>query len=93
MTTHIGKAMLLAAINAMPVEFDSHDLIVYLMRHYPREYVMHLYSRIKQTDPIRQGNADIGKRLARLNQIRKTNRPSSGNIRSGVTENQGWRKT
>ena len=86
--------IVLAAIEAMPSEFDSHDFIVHVMRENPQEYVRQLYAFVETKDPILQGHADIGRQLTTVPTIKKLKdeRPTSGNVRRGENDNQLWRK-
>jgi hypothetical protein len=90
---HITLDMLRISVDAMKDTFDSHEVIRYLMRAYPQEYVRELYSRVLLPDPILTTHSEIGRALARLGTLEKTARVESRNVRGEVdTENQEWRK-
>ncbi len=90
---HITEEMLRSSVQAMPDQFDSHDVIRHIMRTWPRLYVHELYSREQLKDPIMATHAEIGRALARLGLLEKTDRLESRNVRGEFdTENQGWKK-
>ena len=88
----ITDAILEEAVAAMDHEFDTHDVITHVMRNHPQDYVEHLHSHVAMRDPIQQGHASIGRKLATFATIEKTDRPQSPNVRGTENENQGWRK-
>ena len=84
--------MLQEAVNAMKPTFDSHNLIVYLMKRRPQDYVRILNDHIKDQDPIKQAHSVIGKRLLDLDTIRPIRKVHSMNVRGEETECQQWGK-
>lgn len=90
---HITPDMIRVSVDAMNDTFDSHEVIRYIMRAYPQEYVRELYSRVLLSDPILATHAEIGRALGRLETIEKTARVESRNVRGEVdTGNQEWKK-
>ena len=82
-----------AILEKMEEEFDSHDFIFEMMRHYPREYTNTLYECRRSKDPIQTLHAKIGKKLLEFSgRIRKTKRKASRNVRNLHSRNQYWRK-
>ncbi len=80
-------------IDVMPEEFDSHDFIFEMMRHYPRQYTNALYECRRSKDPIHTLHAMIGRKLLSFQgRIRKINRKTSRNPRGLPSSNQYWRK-
>lgn len=74
-------------------QFDSHDFIFDMMRHYPREYTKALYECRRSKDPIQSLHAKIGKKLLDFNEtIRKVRKKSSRNVRGLPSTNQYWEK-
>ena len=74
-------------------QFDSHDFIFDMMRHYPREYAKALYECRRSKDPIQSLHAKIGKKLLHFNgTIRKVRSKSSRNVRGLPSRNQYWEK-
>ena len=74
-------------------QFDSHDFIFDMMRHYPREYAKALYECRRSKDPIQSLHAKIGKKLLDFNRtIRKVRKKSSRNVRGLPSTNQYWEK-
>ncbi|MFL5352997.1 hypothetical protein [Archangium sp.] len=90
---YITVEMLRSSVEAMPDQFDSHAVIRHIMRTWPQLYVHELYSRERLPDPIMATHAEIGRALARLGSLEKTDRVESRNVRGEFdTENQGWKK-
>jgi hypothetical protein len=80
-------------LDAMNDQFDSHDFIFEMMRHYPREYTRALYECRRSKDPIQTLHAKIGKKLLDFRgRIRKTRRKASRNVRGLPSDNQYWQK-
>jgi hypothetical protein len=74
-------------------QFDSHDFIFDMMRHYPRDYTKALYECRRSKDPIQTLHAKIGRKLLEFNAtIRKVRRKSSRNVRGLPSRNQYWEK-
>jgi len=81
-------------LETMNEQFDSHDFIFEMMRHFPREYTNALYECRRSKDPIQTLHAMIGKKLLDFRpRIHKTRRKASRNVRGLHSENQYWRKT
>ena len=77
----------------MPDEFDSHDFIFDMMRHFPRQYTNALYQCRRSKDPIQTLHAKIGRKLLGFEgQIAKTRKKSSRNPRGLPSTNQHWKK-
>ncbi len=77
----------------MKDQFDSHDLIFAMMRHFPREYTSALYECRRAKDPIQTLHSKIGRKLLDFdNIIRKTRRKASRNVRGLSSANQRWEK-
>lgn len=72
--------------------FDSHDVIEDLMTYHPQEYVRDLASYVDIADPIQTYHATLGRRLAGLSTIERTETVLSTNVRGRKTSNQGWKK-
>lgn len=74
--------------------FDSHALIQHIMRRYPQQYTMDLYSFVAKDDPIQSLHASIGQRLLGVDVIEKadTDKVPSANVRGNVNDNQRWRR-
>ena len=92
MASNISLNLLEEAVNAMKQTFDSHDLIVYLMKRRPQDYVQILNDHIEDQDPIKQAHSVIGRRLLDLQTIRPTQKVVSMNVRREETECQQWEK-
>ena len=82
-----------SVLERMDDQFDSHDFIFEMMRHFPREYTHALYECRRSKDPIQTLHAKIGRKLLEFHgAIRKTRRSSSRNTRGLPSRNQHWRK-
>jgi hypothetical protein len=80
-------------LEKMSDQFDSHDFIFEMMRHYPRQYTHALYECRRAKDPIQTLHAKIGKKLLDFRgRIRKTRRRATRNVRGLPSENQFWEK-
>ncbi|HUV37706.1 MAG TPA: hypothetical protein VMX58_12275 [Patescibacteria group bacterium] len=80
-------------LDTMNDQFDSHDFIFEMMRHYPRQYTHALYECRRSKDPIQTLHAKIGKKLLNFRPtIRKTKRKASRNVRGLPSTNQFWEK-
>lgn len=80
-------------LEKMNDQFDSHDFIFEMMRHYPRQYTHALYECRRAKDPIQTLHAKIGKKLLDFRgRIRKTRRTASRNVRGLPSRNQHWEK-
>jgi hypothetical protein len=78
---------------SMESEFESHDFIFEMMRHFPREYTWSLYECRRAKDPIRTLHAKIGRKLSEMKgRIVKTRKKSSRNVRGLTSSNQFWKK-
>ena len=68
-------------LDKMGEQFDSHDFIFEMMRHFPREYTYSLYECRRSKDPIQTLHAKIGRKLLEFDgRIRKTRRSSSRKV-------------
>ncbi len=82
-----------AILASMENEFESHDFIFEMMRHFPREYTYSLYECRRAKDPIRTLHAKIGRKLSDMkDRIAKTRMKSSRNVRGLTSSNQFWKK-
>lgn len=88
----VSEAILVEAVAAMERTFDSHAVIRFVMRAYPREYVIGLNEHVASLDPIMQGHAQLAKRLHSVTSIRGTRVVKTMNVRGEVTENHEWEK-
>ena len=80
-------------LSRMEVEFESHDFIFEMMRHFPREYTYSLYECRRAKDPIQTLHAKIGRKLSGMKgRIAKTRKKSSRNVRGLTSTNQFWKK-
>ena len=80
-------------LGRMKNEFESHDFIFEMMRHFPREYTSALYECRRAKDPIQTLHAKIGRKLLEFKgAIKKTKRTSSRNTRGLPSRNQHWQK-
>jgi hypothetical protein len=80
-------------LDRMEGEFESHDFIFEMMRHFPREYTSSLYECRRAKDPIQTLHAKIGRKLSDMKgRIVKTRRKTSRNVRGLPSTNQFWRK-
>ena len=80
-------------LEKMKDQFDSHDFIFEMMRHYPRQYTHALYECRRAKDPIQTLHSKIGKKLLDFRgRIRKMRRKTSRNVRGLPSENQFWEK-
>jgi hypothetical protein len=80
-------------LDTMNDQFDSHDFIFEMMRHFPREYTRALYECRRSKDPIQTLHAKIGKKLLDFRgRIRKTRRKATRNVRGLPSDNQFWEK-
>jgi hypothetical protein len=80
-------------LDTMGDQFDSHDFIFEMMRHYPREYTHALFECRRSKDPIQSLHAKIGKKLLDFkSRIRKKRKKSSRNVRGLPSTNQFWEK-
>lgn len=80
-------------LDSMEDNFDSHDFIFEMMRHFPREYTHALYECRRAKDPIQTLHAKIGKKLLEFDaRIRKASRKTSRNVRGLSSRNQYWEK-
>jgi hypothetical protein len=80
-------------LDRMDDEFESHDFIFEMMRHFPREYTASLYQCRRAKDPIQTLHGRIGRKLSEMKgRIRKTRRKTSRNVRGLPSANQFWRK-
>ena len=52
-----------SVLEKMGEQFDSHDFIFEMMRHFPREYTYSLYECRRSKDPIQTLHAKIGRKL------------------------------
>jgi len=62
----VTEAMLVAAIDAMPVEFDSHDVILEVAHNNQSAYVAHLHSENPSDTPFQNVHARLGSEIARI---------------------------
>jgi hypothetical protein len=90
--TKISDVMLAEIVNALPPVFDSHAVIREMMRRYPQQYTTDLFGHVENKDPILSFHSTIGVRLTRFEDIERTRRISSDNVRGQKTENQEWRR-
>ena len=82
-----------SVLDSMEANFDSHDFIFEMMRHFPREYTHALYECRRAKDPIQTLHAKIGKKLLEFDgRIHKTTRKTSRNVRGLSSRNQYWEK-
>ena len=80
-------------LDRMPDEFESHDFIFEMMRHFPREYTTSLFECRRAKDPIQTLHAKIGRKLSEMKgRIAKTRKKTSRNVRGLPSTNQFWRK-
>jgi len=80
-------------LDRMEGEFESHDFIFEMMRHFPREYTYSLYECRRARDPIQTLHSKIGRKLSEMKgKIVKTRRKTSRNVRGLPSSNQFWRK-
>ena len=80
-------------LSRMEGEFESHDFIFEMMRHFPREYTYSLYECRRAKDPIQTLHAKIGRKLSDLKgRVAKTRKKSSRNVRGLTSTNQFWKK-
>jgi len=92
---HITDELLLATIQNLPDEFDSHELLRTLATDHPHAYVRELYEKLHTSDPILQAHADIASQLNRElfhGVVAKAGRWPSPNVRGKDTENQVWHR-
>lgn len=91
---YITEQMIREAIVHMKDEFDSHDVIRWIMRKYPKEYANQLceYNVNNDKDPFPILHSQISQVVGRTTLVAKTTRKISTNARLSDTENQGWRK-
>jgi hypothetical protein len=87
---HLTEEIFQIAINSMESSFDSHEIIKFIMKNYPREYVLDLCGYSNNDDPILVMHQQIGRKLARQNTIRSNGEVKSENIRGGKTLNEKW---
>lgn len=80
-------------LGRMKNEFESHDFIFEMMRHFPREYTSALYECRRAKDPIQTLHAKIGKKLSGMKKrIGKKRKKTSRNVRGLPSTNQFWKK-
>ena len=80
-------------LGRMEEEFESHDFIFGMMRHFPREYTNSLYECRRAKDPIQTLHAKIGRKLSGMKgRISKTRKKTSRNVRGLPSTNQFWKK-
>lgn len=80
-------------LGRMEEEFESHDFIFEMMRHFPREYTNSLYECRRAKDPIQTLHAKIGRKLSGMKgRISKTRKKTSRNVRGLPSTNQFWKK-
>ena len=80
-------------LGRMEDEFESHDFIFEMMRHFPREYTLSLYECRRAKDPIQTLHAKIGRKLSGMKgRISKTRKKTSRNVRGLTSTNQFWKK-
>ncbi|MBN1163385.1 MAG: hypothetical protein JXB45_02290 [Candidatus Krumholzibacteriota bacterium] len=80
-------------LNNMENDFDSHDFIFEMMRHFPRQYTNALYQCRRSKDPIQTLHAKIGRKLLGFEgKIVKTRKKASRNTRGLPSTNQHWKK-
>lgn len=80
-------------LDRMEDEFESHDFIFEMMRHFPREYTVSLYECRRAKDPIQTLHAKIGRKLSDMKgRISKTRKKTSRNVRGLPSTNQFWKK-
>ena len=89
--TNITDTIIQSAINEMSNEFDSHDLIFWLMQKHPQEYTKDLYKNRNAEDPIRELHRKIGLKLQGTG-LTKLGKLKSLNVRCSPTENVKWKK-
>jgi hypothetical protein len=80
-------------LDRMEGEFESHDFIFEMMRHFPREYTNSLYECRRAKDPIQTLHAKIGRKLSEMDGLSKTRKKTSRNVRGLPSTNQFWKKT
>jgi hypothetical protein len=62
--THLGDALFVEAIGALPPEFRSRDVIDYFYRFHQRAYVLELHeNRDVATYPFTETHRQIGRKL------------------------------
>ena len=74
-------------------EFDSHDVIFWIMQNHPRPYAQDLHLALQdEGDPFVNLHMAIGRRMARLNDIveQQHRKPTSLNVRGEETECEAW---
>jgi hypothetical protein len=87
---HISKQMLIDAADAMPRQFDTHDLIEALQRSNPQEYVRDLYRFVHHADPFTSLHAEIGRRLLGVISLEKIRKVRGRNVRGRISASQQW---
>jgi len=84
------------AVRAQPAEeFDTHDVIFWISRHRPREYVEGLHAALQDAgDPFISLHTTIGRRLATLpHLLQKQNRKVvSMHVRGEQGPSELWRR-
>jgi hypothetical protein len=88
---HLTDEILQAAIAKLPATFDTHAVIREVMNIEPRLYADDLHAA-SGNDPILSLHSSIGSRLARFENLEKTRKVNSPNVRGEDTENQEWSK-
>jgi hypothetical protein len=91
----VTNDMIRELIEQLPIDdFDSHDVIQHIMRRYPQQYTMDLYSFVAKDDPIHRLHASIGQRLLAIELIEKADadKTPSPNVRGNDNNNQKWRR-
>jgi hypothetical protein len=89
---HITLEMLIEAAAAQESIFDSHAIIRWLTKVYPREFTREQYDCVAHLDPMQLVCAKISSGMHKVPGIVPHGKVKSMNMRGDVTENQQWRK-
>ncbi len=91
----ISRSIIEHAISEIKEDFDSHDLIFWIMKHRPKEYIQELNtdSYINSSEPFKQLHATIGMNLTHYSSITPMGKVTSANLFGNMSSNESWRKT
>jgi len=88
----LEEKQILAILDMLDNEFDSHAFIFEFMKSFPVVYTQRLYDLVDTSDPIRIFHAEIGKMLKRRNDIKALGKDETINVRGLHSANEKWRK-
>lgn len=90
----VTREIIQSAIDAMGEKFDSHNIIFWIMKKYPKEYIQELHNDYcNKENPFQYFHAKIAKQLKlEVGRIKKGDEVKSINVLGNLSLNKSWRK-